>query len=77
VPFIVVQFGSTTFTPRLNLLRDSPIVWPACAVTPVISRARILAADGAHVVGCALVERSEPARKKDDANHDTSTADRG
>jgi uncharacterized membrane protein len=25
--FLVVQFGSTTFTPRLNLFRDSPIVW--------------------------------------------------
>ena len=24
--FLVVQFGSTTFTPRLNLFRDSPIV---------------------------------------------------
>jgi uncharacterized membrane protein len=27
--FLVVQFGSTTFTPRLNLFRDSPIVWHA------------------------------------------------
>lgn len=25
--FLVVQFGSTTFTPRLNLFRDSPIIW--------------------------------------------------
>ena len=25
--FLVVQFGTTTFTPRLNLFRDSPIVW--------------------------------------------------
>ena len=25
--FLVVQFGSTTFTPRLNLFRDSPLVW--------------------------------------------------
>jgi uncharacterized membrane protein len=25
--FLVVQFGSTTFTPRLNLFRDSAIVW--------------------------------------------------
>jgi uncharacterized membrane protein len=25
--FVVVQFGMTTFTPRLNLFRDSPIVW--------------------------------------------------
>jgi uncharacterized membrane protein len=25
--FLVVQFGSTAFTPRLNLFRDSPIVW--------------------------------------------------
>jgi hypothetical protein len=25
--FLVVQFGSTTFTPRLNLFRDDPIVW--------------------------------------------------
>lgn len=25
--FLVVQFGSTTFTPRLNLFRDAPIVW--------------------------------------------------
>jgi uncharacterized membrane protein len=27
--FLVVQFGSTTFTPRLNLFRDAPIVWHA------------------------------------------------
>lgn len=27
--FLVVQFGSTTFTPRLNLFRDAPIVWRA------------------------------------------------
>lgn len=27
--FLVVQFGSTTFTPRLNLFRDDPIVWRA------------------------------------------------
>jgi len=25
--FLVVQFGSTTFTPRLNLFRDDPVVW--------------------------------------------------
>ena len=25
--FLVVQFGSTTFTPRLNLFNNSPIVW--------------------------------------------------
>jgi len=25
--FLVVQFGTTTFTPRLNLFRDSPILW--------------------------------------------------
>ena len=25
--FLVIQFGSTTFTPRLNLFRDAPIVW--------------------------------------------------
>jgi uncharacterized membrane protein len=25
--FLVVQFGSTTFTPRLNLFNSSPIVW--------------------------------------------------
>jgi uncharacterized membrane protein len=24
--FLVVQFGTTTFTPRLNLFRDTPIV---------------------------------------------------
>jgi hypothetical protein len=24
-----VQFGATTFTPRLNLFRDAPIVWHA------------------------------------------------
>jgi uncharacterized membrane protein len=29
--FLVVQFGSTTFTPRLNLFRDAPIVWHAFA----------------------------------------------
>lgn len=29
--FLVVQFGSTTFTPRLNLFRDTPIVWRAFA----------------------------------------------
>jgi uncharacterized membrane protein len=29
--FLVVQFGSTTFTPRLNLFRDAPIVWRAFA----------------------------------------------
>jgi uncharacterized membrane protein len=27
--FLVVQFGSTTYTPRLNLFRDDPIVWRA------------------------------------------------
>jgi uncharacterized membrane protein len=27
--FLVVQFGSTTFTRRLNLFRDDPIVWHA------------------------------------------------
>src|SRR5687768_3133442 len=27
--FLVVQFGTTTFTPRLNLFRDAPIVWHA------------------------------------------------
>jgi Predicted membrane protein (DUF2254) len=25
--FLVVQFGSTAFSPRLNLFRDAPIVW--------------------------------------------------
>jgi uncharacterized membrane protein len=25
--FLVVQFGSTTLTPRLNLFRDDPLVW--------------------------------------------------
>jgi uncharacterized membrane protein len=30
--FLVVQFGSTTFTPRLNLFRDAPIVWRAFAL---------------------------------------------
>lgn len=29
--FLVVQFGSTTFTLRLNLFRDAPIVWRAFA----------------------------------------------
>lgn len=29
--FLVVQFGTTTFTPRLNLFRDSPIVWRSFA----------------------------------------------
>ena len=29
--FLVVQFASTTFTPRLSLLRDDPIVWRAFA----------------------------------------------
>ena len=29
--FVVVQFGTTTFTPRLNLFRDAPIVWHAFA----------------------------------------------
>ena len=27
--FLVIQFGSTTFTPRLNLFRDAPVVWHA------------------------------------------------
>ena len=27
--FLVVQFGATTYTPRLNLFRDDPIVWRA------------------------------------------------
>lgn len=30
--FLVVQFGATTFTPRLNLFRDAPIVWRAFAL---------------------------------------------
>ena len=29
--FLVVQFASTTFTPRLSLFRDDPIVWRAFA----------------------------------------------
>lgn len=29
--FLVVQFGSTTFSPRLSLFRDAPIVWRAFA----------------------------------------------
>jgi uncharacterized membrane protein len=29
--FLVVQFGTTTFTPRLNTFRDAPIVWHAFA----------------------------------------------
>ena len=29
--FLVVQFATTTFTPRLNLFRDDPIVWRAFA----------------------------------------------
>jgi len=36
--FLVVQFGSTTFTPRLNLFRDAQIVWRAFALyTAVIT----------------------------------------
>jgi uncharacterized repeat protein (TIGR01451 family) len=27
--FLVVQWGTTTFTPRLNLFRDDPLVWHA------------------------------------------------
>lgn len=30
--FLVVQFGTTAFTPRLNLFRDAPIVWRAFAL---------------------------------------------
>lgn len=30
--FVVVQFSSTTLTPRLNLFRDSPIVWHAFSI---------------------------------------------
>jgi uncharacterized membrane protein len=30
--FLVVQFSSTEFTPRLNLFRDSPIVWQRAGV---------------------------------------------
>jgi len=30
--FLVVQFGSTAFTPRLNLFRDAPIVWRTFAL---------------------------------------------
>ncbi|MBS1892125.1 MAG: DUF2254 domain-containing protein [Actinobacteria bacterium] len=29
--FLVVQFGSTSYTPRLTLFRDSPVVWHAFA----------------------------------------------
>ncbi len=29
--FLVVQFGSTSYTPRLSLFRDSPMVWHAFA----------------------------------------------
>lgn len=29
--FLVVQFGTTTFTPRLNLFRDDPLVWRSFA----------------------------------------------
>ncbi|MFD5143767.1 DUF2254 family protein [Streptomyces sp. NPDC058401] len=31
--FLVVQFSATTFTPRLGLFRDDPIVWRAFAFT--------------------------------------------
>lgn len=34
--FVVVQFGSTTFTPRLNLFRDDPIVWHAFSFLTVV-----------------------------------------
>ncbi len=30
--FLVVQFGSTAFTPRLNLFREAPVVWRAFAL---------------------------------------------
>jgi uncharacterized membrane protein len=30
--FLVMQYGSTTFTPRLTLFRDDPIVWRTSAV---------------------------------------------
>jgi uncharacterized membrane protein len=30
--FLVVQFGATTFTPRLNLFRDARIVWHSFGV---------------------------------------------
>jgi len=30
--FLTVQYSSTTFTPRLNLFRDAPIVWRAFAL---------------------------------------------
>jgi uncharacterized membrane protein len=30
--FLVVQFGATTHSPRLNLFRDSPLVWHAFGV---------------------------------------------
>ena len=29
--FLVVQFATTTYTPRLNLFRDDPIVWRSFA----------------------------------------------
>lgn len=36
--FLVVQYSSTAFTPRLNLFRDAPIVWRAFALyTAVIA----------------------------------------
>ena len=38
--FLVVQFGSTTFTPRLNLFYTAPIVWHAFGV--LHRRARLL-----------------------------------
>ena len=34
--FLVVQFGSTAFSPRLNLFRDAPIVWRAFSLFTAI-----------------------------------------
>ena len=40
--FLVVQFGSTTFTPRLNLFRDDPIVWRSFAFYTAVLIAAVL-----------------------------------
>ena len=46
--FLVVQFGSTTFTPRLTQFQDAPIAWRA---SRVLRRRRHLLAHAALVTG--------------------------
>lgn len=57
VLFLVVQWVASTFTPRLTLFRDAPIVWRTAAFAVgviIFCVSAVLASAGAHQVSAAL-----------------------